>query len=113
MRAINKFNNNIGEVQLKRNNINVYRVNSENELERLLENEYAININAERGKMIEFTVKLPSGDNSRYNYYIVNYDFSAKLTEGQSSHVICGAVIEETGKSEDYRVDFVGLPDVF
>lgn len=111
--TINKFNNNIGEVQLKRNNINVYRVNSENELERLLENEYAININSERGKIIEFTVKLPTGDNSRYNYYIVNYDFSAKLTDGQSSYVICGATIEETGKSEDYRVDFVGLPDVF
>lgn len=90
--------------------VNVYKVNDKGELK--LISSYP-NISTTNGtkNYAKIDVTLPKGEEG-YNYYIVNYNFSGRVT---NEHVKMSNIckIEDSNKVEELKINFAALPDVF
>ncbi|WP_426349768.1 VWA domain-containing protein [Alloiococcus sp. CFN-8] len=103
----------INHIKITEKDIVVYKVDSDNRLQRLNINPANIVIDYGDNKTINLKIKLSEGDRSNYNYYIINYNFSAKLSGEHPGNINCSATLEGTNKRSDFKIRAVSLPDVF
>lgn len=102
-------NSNIQNINM--DSIRLFKVTEKNELEEIKD------FNFTNDKVLdnyrEITVSLPPGDTSKYNHFIINYNFSTTNKGVEGGNINCSAVIEEVNRSNDFILKSVMLPDVF
>lgn len=102
-------NNKINEIKSLNNiSVNVYKVAENGELKLVSTNP---NVSASEKNYAKIDVTLPKGV-SGYNYYIVNYNFSANV-EKEEVKMSNTCKIENLNKVEELNINFAALPDVF
>lgn len=102
---------NSGIKNIHMDSIRLFKVTEKNELEEVKDFNYTND--KVSGNYREITVNLPPGDTSKYNHYIINYNFITTNIEGEGGNINCSAVIEEVNRSNDFILKSVMLPDVF
>lgn len=108
--VINKDRNeNIMSINM--DSIRLFKVTDKNELEEVKGFTYVNGTVTDNYR--EITVNLPAGDTSKYNHYVINYNFSTTNKGAESGNINCSAVIEEVNRSNDFILKSVMLPDVF